>query len=253
MFNFFRSKSPSTPIHSVPTEQVESIVKAETPKIPIYKGIAPQERHDQIEYAFTSGVVHYFKFSADVNIPFQRAVAARDILTEELWQINPDFLRAWNESLLAIILNGSMKNEKKIYEIGILANRLKEQMLLSFSMVRQMKLATVLFFDEYENPLDYQHPYNEKKLKSWMSANDIPGFFLNLLDYQFLPSLKEFQENLPNYLQAETVQKMADLKHIISLISSPKENADLLSLLNSQMEMLSDINLWSKDRFTNTI
>jgi len=72
--------------------------------LPRYNGIAPKERHDQIEFAFTSGGINYFRFSADVNIPFQRAVAARDILTEELWQINPAVLQSWNEALIAMVI-----------------------------------------------------------------------------------------------------------------------------------------------------
>jgi hypothetical protein len=144
-----------------------------------------------------------------------------------------------------------MRPEKKIFEVGMLTTRLKEQLELSFSLTRQMKLASVLFFDEYENPLDYQHPYNQQKIKNWMANNDVPGFFLNLLDYQLMPSLKELEQNFPNFLQAETAQKLADLKHIISHISSGKGNEGLLSALDSQIQMLSDINSWSKGRYTN--
>jgi hypothetical protein len=253
MFNFLRRKSSANPIVAIPDREAIEIEKAETPKTPKYNGVAPKERYDQIEYAFTSGGTHYFKFTAEVNIPFQRAIAARDILTEELWQINPDFLKGWTESVLGIVVNGTIKPDKKVFEIGILTTRLKEQLELSFSLVRQMKLASVVYFDEYENPLDYQHPYNQKKVKSWMADNDVPGFFLNLLDFQSLPSLKELEMNFPNYLQAESHQKFADLKHITSLMLSQKENADLLKHLDSQMEILNDINLWSKGQFTNTM
>ena len=253
MFNIFRRKPSSNPIHAIPSEESDKIEKAESKKTPKYNGLAPKERYDQIEYAFTSGGVHYFKFSAEVNIPFQRAIAARDILTEELWQIDPNFLKGWVESVLSLVISSALKPDKKVFEIGVLTTRLKEQLELSFSLVRQIKLASVVYFDESENPLDYQYPYNEKKIKFWMENNDVPGFFLNLLDYQSLPSLKELQANFPNYLQAETAQRLADLKHIISHISSPKENADLLILLDLQAGMLSSINSWSKGQFTNTM
>jgi hypothetical protein len=251
MFNIFRRKPPTNPIASIPTEENRAIVEAETPNPPRYNGVAPKDRYDQIEYAFTSGGIHYFKFSAEVNIPFQRAIAARDILTEELWQINPDFLKGWVESVLGLVVNETMRPEKKIFEVGMLTTRLKEQLELSFSLTRQIKLASVIFFDEQENPLDYQHPYNQKKINFWMANNDVPGFFLNLLDYQLLPSLKELEQNFPNFLQAENAQKLADLKHIISDISLGKENGGLLSALDSQIQMLSDINSWSKGRYTN--
>jgi hypothetical protein len=253
MFNIFRRKPSTNPIHAISIEESLKIEEAESGKPPKYNGVAPKDRYDQIEFAFTSGGVNYFKFTAEVNIPFQRAIAARDILTEELWQIEPNFLKAWVESVLAIVINGGMKPDKKVFEIGVLTTRLKEQLELSFSLVRQVKLASVVYFDEEENPLDYQYPYNQKKIAFWMANNDVPGFFLNLLDYQSVPSLKELQANFPNYLQAETAQRLADLKHIISHISSPKENEDLLKLLDSQAEMLSNINSWSKGQFTNTM
>jgi hypothetical protein len=253
MFSLFRRKPSVNPIYDIPDEQNKAIVEAEAPETPKYNGAAPKERHDQIEYAFTSGGVHYFKFNTEVNIPFQRAIAARDILTEELWQISPDFLRGWVEGVLGVVVNGKMAAEKKVFEIGVMATRLKEQLDLSFSLVRQMKLASVVYFDEFENPLDYQYPYNQQKIKNWMRDNDVPGFFLKMLDFQSVPSLKELEQNFPNYLQAETVQRIADLKHTISLISSAKENEDLLKLLDLQMEMLSNINSWSKGQYMNTI
>ncbi len=162
MFNLFGSKSSkSTP---PPPVADKASVPDENGRIR-YSGIAPKERWDQIEYAFTSGGRNYFRFSNEVNIPFQRAIAARDILTEELWQINPKMLIGWNEGLIKIITDDKRKPDKKLFEIGVLAHRLKEQLDLSHSLTRIMKLSTVVYFDEYENPLDYQYPYNQEKMK----------------------------------------------------------------------------------------
>jgi len=159
----------------------EAPIQAEGGRI-LYRGVAPQDRWDQIEFAFTSGGVNYFKFVAEVNVPFQRAVAARDIFTEELWQINPDFLRGWNNGLINLLMDKKKKDDKKLYEIGIMASRLKEQMEMSVSLLRQLKLATVVYFDEHENPLDYQYPYNKQKLNHWMEHNDVQGLS-TLLDF----------------------------------------------------------------------
>jgi len=219
----------------------------------LYRGVAPQDRWDQIEYAFTSGGINYFKFSAEVNVPFQRAVAAKDIFTEELWQINPDFLRSWNNGLINLLMDKKKKDDKKLYEIGILASRLKEQMDMSVSLVRQLKLATVIYFDEQENPLDYQYPYNKQKLEHWMKHNDVQGFFLNLPEYAYLPSLTEYSTNFPTYLQAETLQSLNNLKHIIGLQLPDSTDFALMSSLESQVEMLSELSSWSKGQSTSII
>jgi hypothetical protein len=250
MFNFFRSKPP-VPAPAQPLAE-EAPVQGEAGRIH-YRGVAPADRGDQIEFAFTSGGVNYFKFVSEVNVPFQRAVAARDIFTEELWQINPDFLRGWNNGLINLLMDKKKKDDKKLYEIGVMASRLKEQMEMSVSLLRQLKLATVVYFDEHENPLDYQYPYNKQKLNHWMEHNDVQGFFLNLPEYAYLPSLTEYSTNFPTYLQAETLQSLNSLKHIIGLQSHDSTDSDLMSSLESQVEILSELNSWSKGQSMNTI
>ena len=250
MFNFLRRK-PSVPPAAQPLAE-EAPVQGEAGRI-YYRGVAPADRWDQIEYAFTSGGVNYFKFVSEVNVPFQRAVAARDIFTEELWQINPDFLRGWNNGLINLLMDKKKKDDKKLYEIGVMASRLKEQMEMSVSLLRQLKLATVVYFDEHENPLDYQYPYNKSKLNHWMEHNDVQGFFLNLPEYAYLPSLTEYSTNFPTYLQAETLQSLNNLKHIIGLQSLDSTDLDLMSSLESQVAILSELNSWSKGQSMNTI
>ena len=241
---------------SVSGSASQELVEAETPienKTPNYCGVCDPERWAQIEYAFTSGGVNYFKFSTEVNIPFQRAVAARDILTEELWQISPTVLKGWTESLIGVVTNSKLTSEKKLFEIGVLAHRLKEQMELSFSLVRQLKMATVVFFDENENPLDYQYPYNKTKLEHWMKHNDVPAFFLNLPQYLYLPSGTELTRSFPTYLEAETKNLANLMNHITSSLPSDDINKDLKKDLRGQVEILNSINFWSKDPSTNII
>lgn len=221
------------------------------PGVPKYNGNAPKERHDQIEYAFTSGGINYFRFSADVNIPFQRAIAARDIITEELWQITPSVLQAWNEALIQLVMTQKTPADKKLYEIGIMANRLKEQLSMSFSLTRTIKLASVMYFDEQENPLDYQYPYNEAKMKHWMQHNDVQGFFLSLPDSEFIPSLNELSKSFPTYLEAESKRMMNTINHITSHLSTGSLDADLLNNIISEKEMHKKLNSWSKNQFTN--
>ena len=249
MFNWLRSKPSVLEVSGKNTEEVKPV---DSSGRPVYRGTAPKDRWDQIDFAFTSGGKHYFRFNSEVNIPYQRAIAARDIMTEELWQINPSMLKAWNDSLIQVITDDKKKGDKKIFEIGVLAHRLKEQIGMSFSLTRQLKLASVLYFDEYENPLDYQYPYNDEKIRHWMSSNDVEGFFLNLPEFALMPSGKELTQNFPTYLQGETMERLNDLTHIISVMSPESSNSDLMKDLHSQMDLLKDINTWSKGQFTNT-
>lgn len=247
MFSWLRRK-PS--VDSIPNKQVPELATESEEQIPKYRGVAPKDRYDQIEYAFTSGGKHYFRFSTEVNIPFQRAIAAKDILTEELWQIDPKVLTGWVEGLIALITDDKKKADKKVIEAGIMAYRLKEQMELSYSLIRQLKLATVMYFDDAENPLDYQYPYNKAKLEHWTKHNDIPDFFLKLPDYLLLPSGSELVQNFPTYLQAESKMQISLLKHIIGNLPSDSSGKDLKTVLIGQMEILNTITTWSQDPYT---
>jgi hypothetical protein len=249
MFDWIRRKLS---INSVSNGEKPSVDGVSGKQVPKYKGVAPKERYDQIEYAFTSGGRNYFKFSTEVNIPFQRAVAAKEILTEQLWQIDPKVLAGWIEGLVGLLTDEKKKADKKLLEAGVMAYRLKEQMELSYSLTRQLKLATVLYFDEQENPLDYQYPYNKAKLEWWTKHNDIADFFLNLPEYLYHPSGIELAQNFQSYLQAEVKQQISLLKHIIGNLPSDDSGNALRTELLGQMEILNTITTWSSDQFTST-
>ena len=123
---------------------------------------------------------------------------------------------------------------------------------MSVSLLRQLKLATVVYFDEQENPLDYQYPYNKAKMEHWMKHNDVPAFFLKLPEYAYLPSLTEYSMNFPTYLQAESLESLNNLKHIIGLQLPDSIDNGLMSALESQVEMLEKLNTWSKGQSMST-
>ncbi len=86
-----------------------------------------------------------------------------------------------------------------------------------------------------------------------MKHNDVEGFFLTLPEYAYLPSLTEYSTNFPTYLRAETLQSLNNLKHIIGLQLHDSTDSALMSSLESQVEMLSNLNSWSKGQSMNTI
>jgi hypothetical protein len=85
-----------------------------------------------------------------------------------------------------------------------------------------------------------------------MANNDVPDFFLRLPEYSLMPSGRELVQNFQTYLQGETMARLNDLKHIISIMSMDNSDNDMKKDLQLQMEILNDINLWSKGQFTNT-
>jgi hypothetical protein len=90
-------------------------------------------------------------------------------------------------------------------------------------------------------------------MKHWMTHNDIPGFFLNLPDTEFIPSLTEFRKSLPTFLEVETKRMLNTISHITSLISIENLGEDLSNSITLEKETLIELNAWSKNQSTNII
>ena len=98
----------------------------------------------------------------------------------------------------------------------------------------QLKLATVKYFDETENPFGYQHDYNKAKIEHWAKNADVPTFFLSLPENQYLTTGDELQRSLAIYLKGETLMNLKMLEHHITLLASETSNEDSVKTLALQ-------------------
>lgn len=222
------------------------------PEIPQYNGVADKKHWDKIVFAFKSGTKNYFCFSHDINIPYERMYAAIDIYKELDAAINPVFLESHCKAIEQLLADDKVKPGKKLLEIGILNSRLKERKDLAISIQIQLKLATVKYFDEVENPFDYQHDYNLRKIQFWASNADVPAFFLNLPQSQYLTTGEELQRNLNTFLKGETLMNLKMLEHHISVLAINPESEDSMKILALQKEWELAFLNWSNNHSTIT-
>ena len=213
---------------------------------PQYNGVADKKHWDKILFAFRSGNKNYFCFSHDINIPYERMNAALDIYRELDAAISPVFLQSHIAAVESILASDKIKSaNKKLLEIGILNSRLKERKDLTISIQLSIKLATVKYFDETENPFGYQHDYNQRKMEYWMQNSDVPAFFLNLPENQYLASGPELQKSLKDFLQGESLMNLKMLEHHFSVLQSEDTNPDLQKTLDLQKEQEELFLKWS--------
>lgn len=166
--NIFTRSTPSVG-HTSPVLSSQNLEET-----PTYNGPGPKDR---IQFAFSSGGKNYFCFSNDINIPYERMYAAIDIYRELDYGVNPTILKAHSEAIEVLLTNPKLKPEKKLLEVGVLNARLAERLELAISLQLSIKLATVKYFDENEDPFDYQHDYNLAKIEHWSKSLSIPAFF----------------------------------------------------------------------------
>jgi len=210
-----------------------------------YNGNAPKEWADKIEYAFTSGSVHFFRFISEPYIPYTRANAALDIYEELEWGISPAFLQKHIQAVDSVLTDPKNKTKEQLLaKLAVLNSHLKERFGLATNLTLRMKLATVLYFDETEDITTYNYQYGVAKAKHWAESHDIPDFFLKLPILNFLPSLQDWEQNLATLMRAEAIKAIHHLE-VVTMLSTPGEiNPELQNLLDSQKELFEIIRNW---------
>lgn len=172
-----------------------------------------------IEEAFTDNAgIKYFQFSDPYLTPCVRGLHALTIYEElrmrtrkEHLDAETDHLVEWSEKALNSL---SGKNGKinlvatieAINEIKKVVVFRKERMNLLFPPDIAYKLASVVFFDETENPYRYDQAYGQKKIERWKQSEDMNTFFLREPLLRLMPYLQEFDQNLENSFK--TVEKI---------------------------------------------
>lgn len=165
--------------------------------------------------AFISGGVQYFEFDDPFNAPCLRALTALDFYEEFRQRVSLEYLDTHTAAVDAIL-----SDPKKI-NIGDLAriNRnLKERMKI-FNFELAYKLASVVYFDETENPYVYDFKYGQQKIEKWKKDKSIDDFFLQQPLQKLILALQSFEGSLQTFSQTE--EKVAKLyqENLTSILS----------------------------------
>jgi len=95
-----------------------------------------------------------------------------------------------------------------------LNNQLSERLEFIYDTDLVYKLASVVYFDEKENPEDYDWTYNQKKIDKWKKDKSINDFFLTMPIADLVPFLKDFNMNFDSYSQVQMEQTTQHLAGI---------------------------------------
>lgn len=90
-------------------------------------------------------------------------------------------------------------NRVDIYKLKQLNDFLKERRKWIIDTDLVYKLASVVYFDANENPLEYDFEYNQKKIEFWKKNASITDFFFSKPIIELIPFLKNVEINLQEY------------------------------------------------------
>lgn len=132
-------------------------------------------------------------------------------------------MRCSREYLLKHVeaISNILHNSNKIDVFGIdaLNNQMKERLDLVVDVDLLYKLASVVFFDELENPCLYEMEYNQKKIEQWKKNSSVGAFFLQQPIQELIPFLKSVEVDLDMYFPLNEKLNQCHLEKIQALNS----------------------------------
>lgn len=159
-----------------------------------------------IKDAFTVAGRKFYQFDDLINKPFERGVVCLRYYTELNQRVDREFLlehtKAINE--LCKIIPGQ---ELEIHKIRQLNADLSDRMNWIIDTDLAYKLASVVYFDENENPSKYDDKYNAEKIEFWKKHMGAKEFFFMQPLKTLIPFLEGFEENLETYTQVTEMLK----------------------------------------------
>lgn len=166
---------------------------------------------EQVELAFESGGVKYFRFKDEFRMPAGRYKYVYAYLKETELRMTHQKLKEYVEELTKC-LDGS----KKVIDIEgawKVVFALKGRVNLAFEPESVRRLASVCYFDSKEDLSTYEQDHNQKKIDSWIK-NKCLDFFLTRPISELFGLTNISVTSLEEYLkEAEMIMKDLDSGH----------------------------------------
>jgi hypothetical protein len=146
-------------------------------------------------------------------MPYQRALKCLTAYEELRMKCTHEYL-SWHVKAVENALRGSEGKGSVVVnlnELSTLNNNLKqrlEQWVIDLNLA--YRLASIVFFDKTENPVDYDFKYGNEKIEHWKKHNTMDVFFSKVPIQRLLPFLKDLEMNLEIY--SVVVEQLKDMQ-----------------------------------------
>lgn len=192
----------------------------------------PIKQEPPLQFAFVCGGKRYYRFASEMDLPVERALAAKDVFAELEQGISREYLENLFETCEKLLDKGKLTQTAQL--LGLAQSRLKHitNALLLY------KLASVFYVEEGENPYSYDVALEEQKINNWLKNKDVESFFLQKPIGNYLPSFGSLGMSLRTYFKAQGEELSRALQFHLSLLDETAENKTLKSSLERQLEQI---------------
>lgn len=182
--------------------------------------------------AFICGGIQYYEIPGAFNVPYRRALAAADIYEEVQMRVTREYLEGHTAMIKQILSDAKSIN---LMEINKLYNELEERMRWIVSPETIYKLASIIYFDENENPEEYNYQYCIEKIKKWKKFK-VDDFFLQEPIRKLIPLSSLQGQDLVNYIKAAMKMESQLSGNLLQGLSKANQTKDFYKTLSSLQE-----------------
>jgi hypothetical protein len=197
-------------------------------KVEIKEGINPKDFFPDakhiIIYAFTIGNRHYFRFDDPLNTPYDRALKCLVYYKELDMNCDRVFLKAHTEAIDNMLMKGKF-SLADLMTVKTLNEQLKQRLELPKEPDLMYKLASVVFFDQFEKPTVYEFKYGESKIHFWKKNTSLTDFFLSSPLRELIPYLEYAESSLTTFSQMTEKVSQQQLDYLLPLLSETQKMA----------------------------
>lgn len=203
--------------------------------------------HQVKEVVFAGDDTKYYEFVDENSIPCHRMYAAMQYYNELKCRVDREYLLAHNQALKDCI-NGKSETSRgtvDIVQMSKLITQMDERLQFILEPESILKYASVMFFDESENPYDYDMKYNQEvKIKRWKELG-LSSFFLSEPMKRLFPSLELSETDLDIYLKVQREINLTHLTDIFTTLSKDSltpSSSNILASLKQRIAQLTTSN-----------
>lgn len=139
--------------------------------------------------AFECNGIKYYMFEDPMNLPAQRGLYAMEAYEEMNMRCDKEYLKAYIEAVETIL---KPTKGLELLKLAKLTNDLKNRINFIIEPNLVYKLATVVFFDESEDPYKWERKHAEFKITEWKKNMDVESFFFKTPLMTLVPYLNSF-------------------------------------------------------------
>ncbi len=185
-----------------------------------FRNLRVQDKQKIIK-AFVYHGRDYFMFDDIFSIPSIRGLQAIDYYEEFNMRCTKEYLIRWTEAAEKILSDNKKIN---LIELGTLVKHLQERLKMIPVSDHIFKIASVVFFDDSENPYHFDRSYNKKKIDLWKKDPEVLNFFLQTPLRELIPYLDSQGASLVTFSgvvkELNTIHFKEVLKHLSPKITT---------------------------------